>query len=364
MTTSDSSVEPKASLSVPWERLVRLSPDGIVVVKHDAVVFLNEAASALFSHLDQSQTIDSRDSLVRAWQRASGDDPHPLDLALDGQVATGQELMTVRPNGQTMILECDAYPLPLDGAGDRLAVLLVRDISGYKDIQQRKDEFVSLVSHDMRTSITVILGQAQRLVRMLSKHPEQSRERDAVVAVEQAGMRLKQLVDDLLDSTRLESGKIRLDRQPIDLSETLGASLSQQRLAAPNRRIVATFPHQSLSVNADRKRVEQILQNLVTNALKFSDPTTDVQVAYTRQADHALINVVDHGRGIAADELPNVFNRYHRVAEPGHRATSGLGLGLYICKGLVEAHGGHLTVESTLGKGSTFSFTLPLAPRA
>jgi len=168
--------------------------------------------------------------------------------------------------------------------------------------------------------------------------------------------RMSLMIQDLADSARLEAGQMRLETRPVDLDRMVSDLLTQLTGAMDVGRIKVNIPTRLPYVNADPNRLERILINLITNALKYSRPGTDVSILAKPVDGEVVTSVTDQGQGIAPEDLPHIFERFYRAK--GTRRGDGLGLGLYITKGLVEAHGGRIWVESELGKGSTFHFSL------
>ncbi|MHB1416028.1 MAG: MASE3 domain-containing protein [Chloroflexota bacterium] len=234
-------------------------------------------------------------------------------------------------------------------------VAVKEDITERKRAEQLREDYVSLISHDLRSPLTVIMVQAQLLLRATDK-PEVARK--AGEAILTSGQRMKAMLQDLVDTVRMESGQVMLDLAPLDVPSLL-LDL-RGRLAATDaaKRIEVVLPPEGVPpALADANRLERVLTNLLSNALKYSEDT--VRVTVEADANELTVAVADKGRGIAKEDLPHLFDRFYRVDET--RRTEGLGLGLYITRMLVEAHGGRIWVESEPGEGSTFSFTLPLS---
>ena len=165
------------------------------------------------------------------------------------------------------------------------------------------------------------------------------------------------MIQDLVDSARAEAGKLQLQREAVDLCAYLTDFLARLRLSLEVERIIIEVPGDVPPVSADYARLDRIFTNIITNALKYSSPDTPITVRAQRQGDMVLVAIIDRGRGIAPEDVPHLFERFYRAKR--EHGTEGIGLGLYITRTLVEAHGGHIRVESQIGKGSTFSFTLP-----
>ena len=168
------------------------------------------------------------------------------------------------------------------------------------------------------------------------------------------------MIEDLLDAARFEGGQLNLHKQTVDLHAYLGDLLQRASAMLDTSRIRVEFALELPAVAADADRLDRIFINLLSNAVKYSTPGTPIIISVKQQAEAVLIAVTDQGPGISPDDLPHLFQRFYRVKSSAQK-TEGIGLGLYITRLLVEAHGGHIWVESTPGKGSTFSFTLPLA---
>ncbi|MGQ9682998.1 MAG: HAMP domain-containing sensor histidine kinase [Anaerolineae bacterium] len=226
--------------------------------------------------------------------------------------------------------------------------------------QEQRDDVVRAVSHDLRNPLAAIQGQAQLLQRRLERSGHIGQERAGVEAILASTASLNGLIQDLADSVRSEAGQLQLDRTSLDLRAYVPDLLRRQAAALDTQRLTVAIDHELPPVWADPNRLERILANLLSNALKYSGPGTPVTLAARPQGQEVLITVSDQGPGIAPEDLPHLFERYYRGrGEAAQR--QGIGLGLYITKALVEAHGGRITVESEAGQGSTFAFTLPVA---
>jgi len=237
-----------------------------------------------------------------------------------------------------------------------------------RELEQMKSDFLSVISHELKTPLTVINAAAGLLheEEVCAHSPTASR---LIDNIQRNTGRLLSLVSDLLDMASLEGGQVQLDRQPLELSEVIWEAAAAIRPLAEGKQQQLTLPSWSdlLIVEADRRRLEQILVNLLTNAVKFTPAGGAIQVAVQRigsqegnillsRTPYVLCSVSDTGPGIPLSEQPHIFDRFYKGSE---RRSGGTGLGLSITKSLVELHGGRIWVESEVGKGSTFYFTLP-----
>lgn len=228
-----------------------------------------------------------------------------------------------------------------------------------QQLQEQQEDIIRTISHDLRSPLTVVMGHAGILIRMLTGQDHNPRFLYSLKAIDSASRQMNAMIQDLVDTTRLEAGKLALDRGPVDLREFLTELIGRLDGVLEVDRIgldvTATAP-----AYADPLRLERIVMNLLTNAFKYSEADTPVTIRAAQREAELLISVEDNGEGIPPELLPRLFEKYSGSNAPSRRKDS-LGLGLYITRGLVEAHGGHIWTESTLGQGTTFYFTLPVA---
>lgn len=234
-----------------------------------------------------------------------------------------------------------------------------RKVLEYQELSRLKTGFLSMVSHELRTPLASIKGYATML-RSYDRRLRPEERREHLEAIEEAADRLTDLVDHLLDMSRLDAGLLVLERQPADISRLIDEAVAEARLRAPTHELAIDIPQGLPWVDVDTARIRQVLDNLLDNAVKFSERGTRVIVRAEAKGEEVVVSVADQGRGVPAQELPLVFDAMCRVRQRLGLDPGGLGLGLAICKGLVEAHGGRLWAESEVGKGSTFYFTVPI----
>ncbi len=235
---------------------------------------------------------------------------------------------------------------------------LISDITERKRLEEFREGCVYSISHDLRNPLAAIQGLAQFLVRRLEKAGSKGSEWQSARGIIASTERMDSIIQDLLDSARLEAGQVQLERQPLEL-EPFVSELLARSVQLLGQRVRVDFPKDLPLVSADANRLERILMNLLTNAIKYSPPDTEVIIGAKPTDEGVTVFVADRGSGIAPEDLPHIFDRFYRVK--GRSKTDGLGLGLEIAKGLVEAHGGRIWVESEVEKGSTFCFSLRLA---
>jgi len=235
-----------------------------------------------------------------------------------------------------------------------------RKVAALKELDRMKTELLSTVSHELRTPLGSIKGYATTLLTHGSKL-KKDEQREFLEIIDSEADRLRELIENLLDLSRLEAGVLRIDKEPARL-ESIARDVSRKvQLSTPNHQVVLEWPVEDPLVSADARRIYQVVQNLLTNAVKYSPDGGCVSLSARCERRDLVVSVADQGLGMPTTELDKIFDRFHRVHSEMSRVISGTGLGLAICKGLVEAHGGRIWAESEgEGKGSTFNFTLPL----
>jgi two-component system phosphate regulon sensor histidine kinase PhoR len=224
-----------------------------------------------------------------------------------------------------------------------------------------KSQFISMASHEFRTPLSVIKGFANLLKRREEFGFDRATEVEYLDVIDTQIQTLTQLIDNMLSVSRIESGQVRVHPQAVDVTATIRRMIALMEVQTAARSIVVTLVGpETLMVRADPQHVEQVLLNLMSNAIKYSDDGTAVAVHATCLGGMALVAVSDHGVGIDADQMPRLFEMFARLDNRRTVEAGGTGLGLYIARNWVEANGGALWAESKAGQGSTFSFTLPL----
>jgi PAS domain S-box-containing protein len=230
-----------------------------------------------------------------------------------------------------------------------------------EDLSRLKDEFLSIASHELRTPVTSIKGYTQLAKALIKENDLPTSEEYLDTALDQID-RMSRLILELLDVSRIETGRLEMRREPIDWPQFVRDVVQRHHTAVSDRRFHLNVPEMSAVVLGDRDRLEQVLGNLLENAVKYSPEESEIFVSVETRDAQVVTSISDRGIGIPTDELNQVFERFHRGRQVSSTNYGGLGLGLYITKQIVERHGGTIWVESKEGSGTTFSFALPLAP--
>jgi len=230
------------------------------------------------------------------------------------------------------------------------------DITEFKRLQQQKDDFISIASHELKTPITTLKASLQLLDRM-KDNPSANLLPRLIEQSSRSMGKISELVEDLLNVSRMNEGQIKLNKEKFTLAHVLNECCNHVRIAG-NHDLIFQGDDQ-LEVFADEHRIDQVIVNLVNNAVKYAPNSRNIYLIVEQTGQMAKVSVKDNGPGINPDKLPHLFDRYYRADDSGYQ-VSGLGLGLYISADIIERHGGQIGVESEPGKGSTFWFTLPL----
>jgi len=253
----------------------------------------------------------------------------------------------------------------VDSAGVYIGlVLTLHDITAEREIAQMKNEFVSTVSHELRTPLTSIKGYVD-LILDGDAGPIDEIQAEFLGIVKENADRLVALINDMLDISRIESGRVHLKLEPMPIEDVIAGTLDSFRavLEQGGRTVRARVPANLPRVRADRDRVGQVLMNFVSNAIKYSPNGGDVVISARHAGDFVNVSVQDHGMGITREDQKQLFTKFYRIDNALTREIGGTGLGLSICKSIIELHGGKVWVRSKMGEGSTFTFSVPVAPR-
>jgi signal transduction histidine kinase len=242
-------------------------------------------------------------------------------------------------------------------------ILNVHDLTRERQQDEQRSTFISVISHELQTPIAIIKGYASTLARSDARLGTEALHA-RLIAIEEEADRLNKLVSNLLYASRIQANGLQMDIAALDLENLLHSVVRRLQAKAPHVEVKLTIPSHLPVVIADRERIAEVLQNLLDNAVKYSPRHPVIGVVCYVTGEEVIVSVSDTGMGISLREQEQIFDRFHRIGEPMTQAVSGAGLGLYICRAIVEAHGGRIWVASTLREGSTFSFSLPREEKA
>jgi PAS domain S-box-containing protein len=336
-------------------------PDGVVVIDASGrIEQMNVVAERLTGHLREDAVGRPCDEVLSLVDAAGFAVTELGKCAPPLRTTTGtpeREYVLHRPDGTQRWVAVRAS-FERDPVG-RLArtVVSMRDIGGRRRLERHRADLVAMVSHEIRSPLTSVKGFTSTLLHKWDRFSDEQK-RVMLETINHDADRVTRLLIDLLDVSRLEAGRLELRRQEIDVRAIAAGIIERlaRREDAAGHPFRAAFPDDFPLVMADPNKIEQVMTNLCENAIKYASPGR-IDVGGEDFGDHVLVRVVDQGPGIDPKHVPHIFTKFYRRGT-GER-HSGTGLGLYICKGIVEAHGGQIWVERTGPDGSVFAFTLP-----
>lgn len=347
-------IEEVTSGKLRLEAILHSMFDGVMVVDAKGVIIMINNTLKKMLHIEDEPAGKKPIEIIRNVEIQT-----IVDSIIEKKTGLlSQELSLVLP--EEKILMIHATPVVRSSATDG-AVLVFHDITDLKRLEAVRRDFVANVSHELRTPLSTIKGYAETLLDGAINDAENAQE--FVKIIYDDANQLALLVNDLLDLSKLESGKFILDLEPVSLAPIIEKVLSGLRKSAAtkNLEISCHIPEGLAHVKADESRISQVLLNLIDNAIKYTPEGGSVSIELIEKQDAVMVDIKDTGLGIPEKDLPRIFERFYRVDKGRSRMLGGTGLGLSIVKHIVQSHGGNVFVESVLGQGSTFSFTLPKA---
>jgi len=331
------------------EAVLRHMTDAVLIVDHDGkVVLINPAAETLFNTSAQQALGKSLVEVARQH--------HFVDLWRMASETKKQQISTMETSPERYFVQATATPLESSLPGNML--LVFQDLTRIQRLETVRRDFVSNVSHELRTPLASLKALAETLQESALEDPPAARL--FLRRMEDEIDNLTQMVRELLDLSRIESGKVPINRRPEDPNQMLRAAVERMRLQAERGglTIILTETDQLPEVIADSDKIESVLVNLIHNAIKFTQPGGQITLQARYDNGQVIFSVQDTGKGIQPQDLPRIFERFYKADQS--RSGGGTGLGLSIARHTIEAHKGRIWVESTPGQGSTFSFSLPV----
>lgn len=335
--------------------------DGILILNADHTIQRTNAAFARMLGCRQEDLHRTKHGEVIQWMHP----PHGITLEkaeaggwpLSPQAHLYVEGDLKRPNNQPPLPVGITYAPLISKEGTLInTIATIRDITRFRQADELKSEFISIVSHELKTPVALIKGYVSTLRR---EDVEWDREvmNSSLQVIEEEADRLTELIENLLDASRLQAGGMQLKRADIAM-DTLANRLSERfQIQTKQHEIIVDFPEDFPVVMADETRVEQVLANLISNAIKYA-PGGKIRITGQSLPEQVIICVTDEGPGIAASDMPHIFDRFYRAPESS-RKTKGAGLGLYLARAIVEAHNGRIWADPKTEKGARICFSLP-----
>jgi PAS domain S-box-containing protein len=327
---------------------------GIFVSEEDQIVEANETYLRMTGYTRE----DLRAGSI-SWLRMTAPEYIPQTQQARQELVVSQHV--TRYEKEYICKDGSRLPVVVGAVALRLDPLqvigFVLDNSARKELEQRKDDFINMASHELRNPLTILKLQTTLLRRQLAKQglqdvaPALSNMEDQINAI-------TRLVEELLDVSKIQAGRLEYLQERVDLDALLREIADTMQQTHPSHSILVQGAVQA-NLLGDRDRLGQVFTNLLSNAIKYSPDAQTVEMDLSASPETVTVRVRDHGLGIPREQREKIFERFYRAAGPQQRAIPGLGMGLYIVAEIIERHGGTIVVDSEVGKGSTFTVTLP-----
>ncbi|QJD97230.1 PAS domain S-box protein [Mucilaginibacter robiniae] len=347
-----------------FQNILDTMAEGVGIIDLDGCLTYSNAMAQRILGLSQSE-INKRTYYDAKWQNVRLDgtplpkEDHPMSIMLNTGMAVYDYEIGVKPQeGEVFYLSINAAPIIDQNTGKITGgIATFMDVTNRRRVMQQKDEFISVASHELKTPVTSLTASMQLMERMIDNP------KPAVISklINQANKSLKKLnslIKDLLNSTRISEGQLHLRKVEFTIADMITDCCHHIRTAGKHE--IVLQGDLNLKIYADEQQIDQVVVNLVNNAVKYAPDSKEICITVGREKNRVKVSVADKGPGIDPDTIPHLFDRYYRADYSGIQ-FSGLGLGLYICAEIIRKHGGEIGVDSQLSEGSTFWFTLPLS---
>ena len=349
------------------EALVNTSPVGVLVFDartREVVKFNREARRIIGGGRAQDRSFEELCSMM-TYRRIDGQeiprDELPLERSIQaGESVRAEQVVICLPNGERVSTLINTTPIHSSDGEVESAVVTMQDTTPLEELERLRAEFLGMVSHELRGPLTSIKGSAATALRAsVPLDPAETRQFFRII--EEQADHMRDLISNLLDLTRIEAGTLSIAPEQADVAMLIDQAKNAFLSGGYRNSVEVDLAHDLPPVRSDTQRVIQVLYNLLTNASKFSQEWSPIRVTAVRQDPYVAVSVTDGGRGVSPNQLPHLFRKFSRVdGDGGDEGAGGYGLGLAICKGIVETHGGRIWAESDgYGHGTRFTFTIP-----
>ena len=348
--------------------LIENSADGIMIMDANRRILVMNQALATMLDMSPEEAIGLPCSSILALENVQGDDLCSAEgylgmLHKDGLRCEGD---LIRPGGAHITVAVTYTPLYDEQRRLVNIIVNVYDITRFREEEEMKSTFTTIISHELKTPVALIKGYAQTLARPDATWDADTA-RQSLQIIEEEADRLEALINNLLDVSKIQAGGLRLDIADVNIKNLAQNVADVYRIQTEKHFIELDFPADLPTIWGDEERLRQVLTNLVNNAIKYSPEGGAIRIGgWVEDEPHEptrqrlVVYVADQGIGIPQDELAHIFERFYRVDSSLRRSTAGAGIGLFLCKSIVEAHGGEIWARAEAGKGTTFFFALPL----
>jgi PAS domain S-box-containing protein len=346
------------------DAIIEHSADGVMILDPELRILVFNRALGQMTGWPAERAIGRACYQVLALEKTSGEDLCGAEAAAssfftgdDPRVVEGE---IVRPSGSRIAVSVTYSPL-YDEEG-RLSYIIanVVDITRFREAEEMKSTFVSVVSHELKTPVSLIKGYADTLARE-DANWDIATVREGLQVIGEESDRLNGLINNLLDASRIQAGGFRIERGDVSIPRLAQKVVESFRPRTSEHHFVMDFPRDLPVVSGDEERLRQVFDNLLNNAVKYAPDGGEIRIGGWSDGNSVTVYVADQGIGIPQEEQPKLFQRFYRVDSSLRRKTQGAGLGLYLCRSIIEAHGGRIWLRSEPARGTTVFFTLPLS---
>ena len=353
------------------ETLINISPVGVAVfdARTGAPLSFNREAVRIVESLRDPDQPPEQLLEVLSYRRADGRNISPFDIArelIGGDTVRAEEIVLSVPDGRSVTVLVNATPSRLEEDNEaETVVVTLQDMTSLNELEKMRAEFLGMVSHELRAPLTSIKGSVDTLLESFNSLDSAEMVQFLRIIKSQSD-RMRDLISDLLDVARIETGMLSVTPEAVEVGDLVDEAKNTFLTGGGRRNFTIDMELDLPWVMADRRRIVQVLGNLLSNAARYSPESSSIRVNASLGDDCVEISVADEGQGVSPDEMPLLFRKFSRnIGQGVEREAPDTGLGLAICKGIVEALGGRIWAESAgLGQGSTFTFTLPVAGAA
>ena len=353
------------------ETLIDTSPVGVAVfdARTGAPLSFNREAVRIVESLRDPDQPPEQLLEVLSYRRADGRNISPFDMArelIGGDTVRAEEIVLSVPDGRSVTVLVNATPSRLEEDNEaETVVVTLQDMTSLNELEKMRAEFLGMVSHELRAPLTSIKGSVDTLLESFNSL-DSAEMVQFIRIIKSQSDRMRDLISDLLDVARIETGMLSVTPEPVEAGDLVDEAKNIFFTGGGRRNVTIDMELDLPWVMADRRRIVQVLCNLLSNAARYSPESAPIRVNASLGDDCVEISVADEGQGVSPDEMPLLFRKFSRnIGQGAAREAPDTGLGLAICKGIVEALGGRIWAESAgLGQGSTFTFTLPVAGAA
>ena len=353
------------------ETLIDTSPVGVIVfdARTGVPVSYNREAGRIVNGLRRQDQSTEQLLEVVTFRRADGREisleEFPLAQALSiGETVRAEEIVIQVPDGRSVTTLVNATPIRSEEGEVESVVVTLQDMTPLEELERLRAEFLGMVSHELRVPLTSIRGSASALLDASSDLDPAEMRQFFLIILQQADS-MRELIGDLLDVARIETGTLPVTPEPAEIADLIDRARNTFLSGGGRNPLDIDLPPGLPLVMADKRRIVQVLGNLLSNAAGHSPESSSIRVTAVREDLHVAVSVTDQGRGISQEQIPHLFRKFVAGSEEGEREPGGSGLGLAICKGILEALGGRIWAESDgPGMGARFTFTIPVVEEA